>query len=165
MPKMADFSEILKETFVHSKCKRSSLRSQCWMRHFLRTLNTVFLSDFEFGHQEPLHIFFRFLKAFAALIVERAFSSWHRWELRRRPRAEKEEPFWKMLVLRCQPHYPDKGLSFPSLYPTTTRVVGKHWVGGPFQVGVTANSLVERPLKRPLKPQNPSRHLSIYKFT
>ena len=21
-------------TFVHSKCKRSSLRSQCWMRHF-----------------------------------------------------------------------------------------------------------------------------------
>ena len=28
-------------TFVYSKCKRSSLRSQCWMRHFLWFLNTV----------------------------------------------------------------------------------------------------------------------------
>ena len=27
--------------FVHSKCKRSSLRSQCWMRHFRRFSNTV----------------------------------------------------------------------------------------------------------------------------
>ena len=29
-------------TFVHSKCKRSSLRSQCWMRLFLWFSNTVF---------------------------------------------------------------------------------------------------------------------------
>ena len=28
-------------TFVHSKCKRSSLRSQCWMRLFLWFSNTV----------------------------------------------------------------------------------------------------------------------------
>ena len=28
-------------TFVHSKCKRSSLRSQCWMRLFWRFSNTV----------------------------------------------------------------------------------------------------------------------------
>ena len=28
-------------TFVYSKCKRSSLRSQCWMRLFLWFLNTV----------------------------------------------------------------------------------------------------------------------------
>ena len=27
--------------FVHSKCKRSSLRSQCWMRLFFRKLNTM----------------------------------------------------------------------------------------------------------------------------
>ena len=27
-------------TFVHSKCKCSSLRSQCWIRHFLRFSNT-----------------------------------------------------------------------------------------------------------------------------
>ena len=30
-------------TFVHSKCKRSSLRSQCWMRPLLWFLNTLFL--------------------------------------------------------------------------------------------------------------------------
>ena len=30
-------------TFVHSKCKRSSLRSQCWMRLFRGFSNTVFL--------------------------------------------------------------------------------------------------------------------------
>ena len=30
-----------KLTFVHSRCKRSSLRSQCWMRLFLWFLNTV----------------------------------------------------------------------------------------------------------------------------
>ena len=28
-------------TFVHSKCKRSSLRSQCWKRHYLWFSNTV----------------------------------------------------------------------------------------------------------------------------
>ena len=28
-------------SFIHSKCKRSSLRSQCWMRLFLRFSNTV----------------------------------------------------------------------------------------------------------------------------
>ena len=28
-------------TFVHSKCKRSSLRSQCWMRLFGRISNSV----------------------------------------------------------------------------------------------------------------------------
>ena len=30
-------------TFVHSKCKRSSLRSQCWMRLFLWFSNTMLL--------------------------------------------------------------------------------------------------------------------------
>ena len=33
-------------TFVHSKCKRSSLRSQCWMRLFLWFSNTVEVSRF-----------------------------------------------------------------------------------------------------------------------
>ena len=32
-------------TFVHSKCKRSSLRSQCWMRLFLWISNTVPLRE------------------------------------------------------------------------------------------------------------------------
>ena len=31
-------------TFVHSKCKRSSLRSQCWMRLFLWFSTTVFVA-------------------------------------------------------------------------------------------------------------------------
>ena len=32
--------------FVYSKCKRSSLRSQCWMRLFLWFSNTVFSTQF-----------------------------------------------------------------------------------------------------------------------
>ena len=32
---------------VHSKCKRSSLRSQCWMRLFLRFSNTVYMIIFQ----------------------------------------------------------------------------------------------------------------------
>ena len=36
-----DHFGILKLTFVHSKCKRSSLRSQCWTRLFLWFSNTV----------------------------------------------------------------------------------------------------------------------------
>ena len=32
---------IFNELLVHSKCKRSSLRSQCWMRLFLWISNTV----------------------------------------------------------------------------------------------------------------------------
>ena len=39
-------------TFVHSKCKRSSLRSQCWRRLFLRFSNTVLLRLF-WGHLRP----------------------------------------------------------------------------------------------------------------
>ena len=33
-------------TFVHWKCKRSSLRSQCWMRLFLWFSNTVLILSF-----------------------------------------------------------------------------------------------------------------------
>ena len=33
-------------TFVHSKCKRSSLRSQCWMRHFQSFSNIVTVSEY-----------------------------------------------------------------------------------------------------------------------
>ena len=41
--KLAKMDHFLyfKLTFVHSKCKRSSLRSQCWMRLFLWFSNTV----------------------------------------------------------------------------------------------------------------------------
>ena len=39
-PKWTIFG-IFEWTFVHSKCKRSSLRSQCWMRLFLWFSNTV----------------------------------------------------------------------------------------------------------------------------
>ena len=35
-------------TFVHSKCKRSSLRSQFWMRLFLWFSNTVNWNNFDF---------------------------------------------------------------------------------------------------------------------
>ena len=34
-------------TFVHSKCKRSSLRSQCWMRLFLWFSNTVNVDSYQ----------------------------------------------------------------------------------------------------------------------
>ena len=37
---------IFNSTFVHSKRKRSSLRSQCWMRLFLWFSNTVNLTNF-----------------------------------------------------------------------------------------------------------------------
>ena len=42
-PKLAKLSNfgILNWTFAHSKCKRSLLRSQCWMRLFIWFLNTV----------------------------------------------------------------------------------------------------------------------------
>ena len=39
--RLKPFLVWLKLTFVHSKCKRSSLRSQCWMRLFLWFSNTV----------------------------------------------------------------------------------------------------------------------------
>ena len=41
-PKLTFFWHFL-WTFVHSKCKRSSLRSQCWMRLFLWFSNTVWV--------------------------------------------------------------------------------------------------------------------------
>ena len=40
LSKMEDFWHFWL-TFVHSKCKRSSLRSQCWMRLFLWFSNTM----------------------------------------------------------------------------------------------------------------------------
>ena len=43
LAKLAIFG-ILKLSFVHSKCNHSSLRSQCWMRHFLRFSSTVIFS-------------------------------------------------------------------------------------------------------------------------
>ena len=39
--KLAKTDHFWKLTFVHPKCKRSSLRSQCWMRLFLWFSNTV----------------------------------------------------------------------------------------------------------------------------
>ena len=46
-PKVSGFQKLLKlTTFVHSKCKRSSLRSQCWMRLFLWFSNTVVKAAF-----------------------------------------------------------------------------------------------------------------------
>ena len=41
-------------TFVHSKCKRSSLRSQCWMRLFLWFSNTVQRSGGGRNHKNPV---------------------------------------------------------------------------------------------------------------
>ena len=40
-------------TFVHSICKRSSLRSQCWMRLFLWFSNTVALPSFLLLYKPP----------------------------------------------------------------------------------------------------------------
>ena len=34
-PQASAFQKLAKWTFVHLKCKHSSLRSQCWMRHFM----------------------------------------------------------------------------------------------------------------------------------
>ena len=48
-------------TFVYSKCKRSSLRSQCWMRLFLWFSNTVI------SHLSTLSRI-RYLKAFSKLV-------------------------------------------------------------------------------------------------
>ena len=41
-PKLTIFG-IFNELLSTQKCKRSSLRSQCWMRHFLWFSNTVYL--------------------------------------------------------------------------------------------------------------------------
>ena len=47
VPKMDHFWHFLL-TFVHSKCKCSSLRSQCWVRLFLWFSNTVYLQKVRF---------------------------------------------------------------------------------------------------------------------
>ena len=45
-------------TFVHSKCKRSSLRSQCWMRLFLWFSNTVCKAQIDLSryHTQVLNV-------------------------------------------------------------------------------------------------------------
>ena len=63
--KLAKWDQIwhFQWTFVHSKCKRSSLRSQCWMRLFLRFSNTI-RHFFHISGQnvyDSLHIIFAIL--------------------------------------------------------------------------------------------------------
>ena len=58
-PQASDFQKLAKMdhfwhfllTFIHSKCKCSSLRSQCWMRLFLWFSNTVY---------QTLHFFLKY---------------------------------------------------------------------------------------------------------
>ena len=46
LAKIDDFGHFY-WTFVNSKCKRSSLRSQCWVRLFLWFSNTLFVAFFK----------------------------------------------------------------------------------------------------------------------
>ena len=77
----------LLSTFVHSKCKRSSLRSQCWMRLFLWFSNTVMCYYATYANSNSRwwdYVKRTFMKAFNKIIGHNCVNSKHKFSSRQR---------------------------------------------------------------------------------